>query len=196
MNIAMQEFAEEAVQFDTLGTTDIMMVRNRLEGIDITIGAGGYWVGIEVVHLGILYYKQYGDPDTNQPDFDANAWAERAAELIDGSPTKALELLVYCTAAGTSMDAQTYIDTYEALAWYGVEADKSVDYQNRPAELVVLYDYVAEEQLTLCFHTPEQAGTFMQAYHDAVEHSPDPDSIIPNLIQCLGMLDQLGLSIH
>lgn len=196
MNIAMKQFAEEALQFDTLETTDIMPVRNLPEGIDITIGAGGHWVSIEVVHRGILYYKQYGDSDTNQPDFDAKAWVERAAELIDGSPTKALELLFYCTAEGTSMDAQTYIDTYEALNWYDAEAGKSVEYEDRPAEQVVLYDYVHEEQLTLNFFTPEQAGTFMRAYSDAVEHSPDPDVIIPNLIQCLDMLDQLGLSIH
>lgn len=196
MDDELEVFAQEALKYDTLGITEICRVRGTPDGIAITVGANSLWFSIEVVHRGVMYTKQYGEPTEHRPGFDAQSWADKAAEIIDGSTTKALELLFYCTAAASSLSAQVYQTTYENLSWYRAEFGEYGAGADAGESVVVLYDYVGATNLVLHFKEPTYAEAFDQAFRRAVEHGHDPDDITQDLIQCLDILDELGMSIH
>lgn len=196
MDDELEVFANKVQEYDTLGITDITRVRGMSDGVTIMVGAGSLWFSIEVVIHGIMYTKQYGDPTEHKPGFDAKSLAAKAAEIIDGSTTKALELLFYCTAAASSLSAQVYRITYENLDWYDAESAGFRVGDDAAASVVVLYDYVGGTDLVLCFKAPEYAAAFYRVFHQAVANGHDPDDITQDLIQCLDMLNELGEGVE
>lgn len=67
MDDELEVFAQGILKFDTMGVPEICDARRMPDGIDITVGAGNRWCSIEVTRPEILYYKQFGEADTDQP---------------------------------------------------------------------------------------------------------------------------------
>jgi hypothetical protein len=193
MDDELEVFAQGILKFDTLRVTEVGDASRMPDGVDITVGAGNRWFGIEVLRRGLLYYKQFGDADTDQPSFDAKAWADRAEEVLNGSTARALMLLFHCTAAVSSMNAQVYQIVYENIDWYEEEYGAPPVADPHDKSLVSLFDTTNEAYLLLQFKEPKYADTFNMAMQRAVEHGHDLNDVIQDLGMCLNMLDQYDL---
>lgn len=193
MDDELEVLAQGILKFDTLGVTEVCGASRAPDGIDISVDAGNRWCSIEVTRRGILYYKQFGEADIDHPSFDAKAWADRAAEVINGSTARALMLLFHCTAAVSSLSAQVYQIVYENIDWYKAEygAPPVVDHDDK--SLVRLFDTTNGAYLILQFREPKHANTFNMAVQRAVERGHDINDVIQDLILCLDMLDQYDL---
>lgn len=194
MDDELEVFAQGILKFDTLGVTEVCGASRMNDDIVISVGAANRWCSIEVTRRGILYYKQFGDADTDQPDFDAKAWADRAEEIIHGSTARALMLLFYCTAGASSLGAQVYQIVYENIDWYEAKYGAPPVADPNDKSLVSLFDTTNEAYLLLQFKEPKYAGTFNMAVQRAVGHGHDLNDVIQDLIMCLDMLDQYDLN--
>lgn len=194
MDDEFEVFAQGILKFDTLGVTEVFGAGRMPDGVDITVGADNRWCSIEVIRRGILYSKQFGEADKAQPDFDAQSWADRAKEIIDGSTALALMLLFHCTAASGSLHAQVYQIVYENIVWYEAKYGAPPMADPHDKSIVSLFDTTNEAYLLLKFREPKHASTFNMAVQRAVEHGHDLNDVIQDLRLCLDMLDQYDLN--
>jgi hypothetical protein len=194
MDDELEVFAQGILKFDTLEVTEICGASRMPDGVVIDVGASNRWCSIEVTRRGILYYKQFGEADTAQPDFDAQAWADRAEEIIDGSTARALMLLFYCTAAVSSLSSQVYRIVYETIDWYEAKYGAPPVADPHDKSLVSLFDTTNEAYLLLQFREPKYAYTFNMTVQRAVGRGHDINDVIQDLILCLDMLDQYDLN--
>mgnify|MGYP001020199339 CR=1 FL=1 len=194
MDDELEVFAQGILKFDTLGVTEICGESHTPDGVAIDVGAGNRWFSITVTRRGILYYKQFGEADTVQPDFDAKAWADRAEEIVSGSTARALMLLFHCTAEVSSLNAQVYQIVYENIDWYEAKYGAPPVADTNDKSRVSLFDTTNEAYLLLQFNEPKYADTFNMVVQRAVGHGYDLNDVIQDLILCLDMLDQYDLN--
>lgn len=194
MDDELDVFAQGILKFDTMGVTEIYDASHMPDSVDIVVGARDNWFRIEVIRRGILYYKQFGEAYTAQPDFDAQAWSDQAEEIIQGSTARALALLFYCTAAASSLNAQVYQIVYENIDWYEAKYGAPPVADPDDKSLVSLFDTTNKAYLLLQFKEPKYAATFNMVVERAVGHGHDLDDVIQDLIMCLDMLDQYDLN--